>query len=161
MKVKVLVFGAERVAVKFNRMGHDMVNAKPGFKDVGDYLMQITDTQFNSQGRRGGGSWKRLDPKWLKFKAKKGWDLRILHQMHPKSGSLRRSVTVRRATGQVLEIEKDSLNFGSSIPYAARHQFGVQGKTPARPFIRILKTDETKIRNTLRDHIMQAWERKR
>lgn len=160
MKFQVLVFGDEVVATKFQRMGVDALNAKPVFKDIAKYMMEITEKQFESQGRRGGGSWKRLSPLWLKQKERKGWDTRILHQKYPRSNTLRKSVTRSRAGGQILEITDTSVNFGSSLPYAGRHQYGY-GKTPARPYLKILKGDSEKIRGMIRDHLMQQWTRKR
>ena len=158
MKLEVKIFGETVVANKFERMAKDAKNATPVFKEISKYLMQITETQFESQGRRGGGSWKHNTPKWTKRKIVKGWNPLILHQMHPRSGSLRRSVTRPRTKGQVLVITNTSINFGSSLPYAGRHQYGY-GKTPARPFLKVTKGDSKKITQMLSDHLMQAWAR--
>ena len=160
MKFEVLVFGDRAVAAKFERMGADAVNARPAFKQISRYLMEVTDIQFESQGRRGGGRWKKLTEHWLHQKERKGWDTRILHKRYPRSNTLRKSVTRPRAGGQILEITDNSINFGSSLPYAGRHQYG-HGNTPARPFLKVTKGDSEKIRNMLRDHMMQAWTEKR
>jgi phage gpG-like protein len=159
MKVKVLVFRDEIIAEKFDRMGFDALNAKPAFKDVAKYMMEVTDTVFESQGRRGGGSWRRNTAKWTAYKAKKGWDLRILHARYPRSNTLRKSVTRPRAGGQILVIEDDFMQLGSSLPYAARHQYG-HGKTPARPYLKFTKRDTTHIRDMIRDHLMRAWSKR-
>ena len=153
MKFEVLIFGEQALATKFTRMGDDALDASPAFDNVAEYLFKITDTTFNSQGRRGGGSWRMLTPKWAKYKAKRGWDTRILHQF----GNLRESVTRRGAKGQILDIRPQSLLFGSDLEYAARHQFGVPGKTPKREFVKVTKNDTMKIRDLIRDHLMRAW----
>jgi phage gpG-like protein len=152
MKFEVLVFGEKKIATQFTRMGDDIINASPAFEDVADYLMKTTETTFNSEGRRGGGSWKALTAKWFTRKLRKGWDPRILH----KFGDLRESVTRRGATGQILEITDTSLLFGSKLDYAARHQFGHR-QTPERPFVKVTTVDSVKIRDMIRDHLMRAW----
>ena len=152
MKFSVVIFGEEKVAAKFDRMAKDMEDARPAFEKVAEYLMEITETQFDSQGRRGGGSWKFLTPAWLRYKQLKGYDTRILH----KFGILRRSVTRQHAEGQVLHIKKEEIEFGSELEYAARHQFGY-AQTPARPYLKILRSDEKKITDIVAKHIMRAW----
>jgi phage gpG-like protein len=160
MKFEVLVFGDKLVSTKFERMNHDVLNAKPAFNEVARYMMEATDTTFQSQGRRGGGSWKRLSPGWSKYKLRHAQNPLILHQFHPRSGSLRRSVTRPRAKGQILEITDTKMRLGSSLPYAARHQYGY-GHTPARPYLKFTKNDAVKIRGMIRDHLMQVWEKGR
>lgn len=152
MQFSVVIFGEKKVAAKFDRMGRDILDERPAFDKVADYLMKITATQFDSQGRRGGGQWKPLTSKWARYKVLKGYDPRILH----KQGVLRRSVTNRGARGQILRINKQEMEFGSNLEYAARHQFGY-GNVPARPFLRILGSDEKKIAKMISDHIMRAW----
>lgn len=156
MNFQVLIFGEKLVATKFERMAADALDATPAFKKVAKYMMETTDTVFESQGRRGGGSWKRLTPEWELAKAKKGWDTRILHMKYPRSNTLRKSVTRPRAGGQILEIERDSMRLGSRLPYAATHQYG-RGHIPARPFLKFTKRDTQKIEDLITDHLMQAW----
>lgn len=152
MQFQVLVFGEKAVATKFTRTGDYARDAAPAFENIADFLLQTTETTFESQGRRGGGSWKALTAEWFNRKLRKGWDTRILH----KFGDLRRSVTRRGATGQILDVTHNSLRFGSSLDYAARQQFGYRG-TPKRPFIKVTQLDRVKIRDMIRDHMMQAW----
>lgn len=153
MKFSVSIYGEKLVSTKFERAARAAMNVKPAFDNVANELMRITETQFESQGRRGGGSWKGLDKKWLFRKTKAGHDPRILHMR----GALRRSVTKRKAKGQILIITPDSLTFGTSLPYAARHQFGVPGETPKRPFLRTTKHDRENMRDEIRDHLMKSW----
>jgi phage gpG-like protein len=153
MRFRVLVFGTEAVYTRFTRMARDAADASPAFDDVAEELMRITDIQFQSQGRRGGGSWKRLTQKWLNFKVNKGLDPRILHMRGP----LRASVTQRGAPGQILKISPTQLDFGSSLSYARTHQYGYPPRNiPKRQFIKLLDGDRTNIRNMIRDHIMEG-----
>jgi phage gpG-like protein len=153
-KIQVLVFGDEVVATKFSRMRYDILDASPAFENIADYLFKSTAATFDSQGRRGGGSWKFLTGKWLSRKARHGWDTRILHK--GKGTPLRKSVTVRGAPGQILDITPHSILFGSSLEYATRHQFGYK-QTPKRSFIKLTPGDRLKTRQMIRDHLMQAW----
>jgi phage gpG-like protein len=154
MKYSVEVIGVDRIVTKLTRSGRKAQDIRPALNQAADYLMDITEKQFDSQGRRGGGRWKSLSPKWLAQKRKITLDTRILHLNH----LLRRSVTRRDAQGQILDIEPTSLRFGSSVRYANVHQSGYPPRNiPARPFLRILATDRERIRNIMRDHVMEVW----
>lgn len=153
MEVKILVFNEEFVATRFSRMANATADAAPALEEIADYLMQRADAKFSSEGRAGGGSWKKLTPKWLTFKEKHGFSSRIL----VKKGVLRQAMTKRDAPGQVLEIGPHRLKFGTNIPYAATQQFGRPGKgIPARPFLGANNTDKQAIRNIVREYILKA-----
>jgi phage virion morphogenesis protein len=155
IRFRVLIFGTEALSTRLTRMAKDTADARPAFNNVADELMRVTNIQFESQGRRGGGAWARLSPKWLKEKAKITLDLRILHLDH----TLRHSVTRRGAPGQVLEIGPTEMNFGSNVKYARVHQEGYPPRNiPRRPFIKLIDSDRRNIRNMIRDHIMTGGE---
>jgi phage virion morphogenesis protein len=156
MQYTIQIIGVDHVIEVLRRTALNMRDARRGMSQIADYLMQITATQFDSQGRRGGGSWRRLTPEYQKRKAREGKDPRILHA----TGVLRKSVTKRRARGQILVINKDSLQFGSNIEYAAVHQRGGGRGIPARPYLKILPRDRTAIADILGGYIMEAWNRK-
>jgi len=152
MRFEVVIFGDKVVATQFTRMGQRAANAAPALRNVGEYLMQVTDTQFSSQGRRGGGSWAKLSPQWLFRKQRLGHDPRILHM----SGALRRSVTKWNARGSTHQVSNTQLIFGTNLPYAGRHQFGYE-TTPKRQFLKVTDRDRVHMRNLIRDHLMEAW----
>lgn len=153
-KFEVTSFGFKLVSTKFTRMGADAANAKPAFEKVADYVMSATEKTFTSQGRRGGGSWKRLSKKWLFRKTKLGKDTRILYF----DQTLRRSVTRRKAKGQVLIITPNSMLIESKLDYAATHQFGDPGRgIPKRSFIKMTAHDRKVMRDMVRDHLMRTW----
>jgi hypothetical protein len=109
-------------------------------------IFSIEKTVFNSQGRRGGGSWKQDSPDWLARKIRNGQDPRINHM----TLALRRSVTEPGAPGQVLEVSPASLVVGSSLPQAAPSQRN-------RPFIKFTVADRTAMRGVIREYLMAAW----
>jgi hypothetical protein len=142
----IKAMGVREVETKFERMGLAAINAEDAMATIGWYLMQIEKQMFNSQGRRGGGSWMSDSPEWLARKSEAGLDPRINHA----TLALRESVTELDAPGQVLEISPNSLIFGSDLPYAAVSQRN-------RPFVRLLPLDREQIRNIVRDHLINAW----
>jgi len=154
--VQVLMFGDKIVSTKLKRSAQAAGNIQPALNQVAGYLMQKTAAQFDSQGRRGGGSWRKLSPKWLKFKAAHGFDTRILRM----EGTLQRSVTRRKSKGQILVITPNSITFGTKLPHAAVHQFGYPpGRMPKRQFLVATPGDRDAMRNILRGHIMAHWEK--
>jgi len=146
------MFGEQIVATKFRQSASVAANVLPAFRNVEEYLYQITQTQFNSQGRRAGGSWKKLSAEWLARKARMGRDTRILQFDH----ALIRSVTKKGARGQILEHTPTSLTFGTELPYAARHQFGHE-RTPQRKFLVVRPSDRAIIAQMIQDHMMTPW----
>lgn len=152
--VDILVFGEKIVATKLQGMRINLANKHPMWEKIADYLMARAEGKFQSQGRAGGGSWKQLDKKWLKFKIAHGYSPKILEQR----GILRRSVTRRNAPFQTLEISDNSLNFGTTVPYGPTHQFGDRSRgIPARPFLGANNADREVMRRIVRDHIMNGW----
>lgn len=152
MKFEVLVFNEGVVATKFERMGANLVDARPGFEEVGDYLRNVADKTFSSQGRRGGGRWKMLTREWFERKERAGFDPRIMFMR----GDLHSSLTKKTDSNHILDINRSSIILGTELPYATRHHFGYR-QTPRRPLFKITKRDQSNIRNILRDHIMKSW----
>src|SRR5262245_49475951 len=103
---------------------------EPALERVAIDMMDVVQRNFESQGRRGGGSWKRLDPKWEARKIEAGLDPRILIAR----GALMDSVTRWGAPNQDLRIDNDSIELRSELDYAAAQQFGT-GRIPARPYL--------------------------
>lgn len=157
MRFEIHSFGTRLVQTKFERMAMSAKQTRPAFIQSADYLFQMTDEMFNTQGARGGAPWKPLTTGWAIRKALAGHDPRILHMKL----ALRRSVTKRGTKGSILRYTQNTLEYGTSLPYAARHQFGVPGKTPKRQFIKVLPKDRQALSKIMRDHLMSVWERGR
>lgn len=138
--------GIREVEVKFDRIGVAAGNATPAMELVADYMLLAENEVFDSQGRRGGHSWRELTFGWLARKWREGLDLRIGHA----TLFLRRSVTVRGAFGQILEVGPHTLRFGSGFRYAETQQRN-------RPFIQLTPEDRVAIRSIIRSYLMAAW----
>jgi phage gpG-like protein len=139
--------GTKEVATSFRRMGYAAAHAQPAFRTISLLIMEIMDRVFDSEGRRGGGSWKLDSVDWLERKMRMGLDPRINHA----TLALRDSVTVPGAEGQIMEITSNALYFGSDLPYA-----GVTQEN--RPFMKFMPQDRAEMRNIIRDYLIAAWE---
>ena|SRR5215831_2559237 len=114
-------------------------------------MMEITNTQFTSEGRRGGGSWKRLAPSTIR---KKGSS-----QILQDTGKLIDSLTVPGHGLQILNIGFNEIEYGTRRPWAFVHQHGSRdGHVPARPFLRFRVEDEARWRGMLAQWILEPFE---
>jgi phage gpG-like protein len=146
MQYFIEAMGIRQVQTKFSRVGLASQDAAPAFRSIAALLFAIEEQIFNSQGRRGGGSWRNLTAEWMLYKIRNRLDPRIGHATH----ALRESVTELNAPGQILLIGRKSLVFGSDLPYAATQQRN-------RPFIKYTLNDKARMRNILRDYLVAAW----
>jgi phage gpG-like protein len=111
---------------------------RPALNLVADDMIQDTKMQFESGGRRGGGSWKFPTQETRKRKARRGQDPRTLFGTHRLFDSL----TARGDEDMILEISNTGIHYGSRVRYADTHQHGDASRgIPARPFIQFLDSD--------------------
>jgi len=133
-KIAVVQFGFPAAARNFRKLGDDAVyELKDVMEDIVDDITEVMETTFNSEGRRGGGSWKRPGVAWAIKKARTaGADQRIGHFTR----RLRRSLTYRGDPEMLLNIDTRAgvIRFGSRVPYAA-----IQNQN--RPFLRFTQGD--------------------
>lgn len=142
----ITALNAKQVATRFERMGIASVSAKPAMETVAGMMMRILSAVFDSQGRRGGGSWRFDTIEWLTRKQRTGLDPRINHA----TLTLRRSLTERGAEHQVLAITDSAVHLSSDLPYAATTQ-------RHRPVAKFTLRDKAAMRTVVRDHLMAAW----
>lgn len=126
-------------------------NMRPALSIIADEMMDSIRATFESQGRRGGGSWKALDPATVKRKAAAGLDPRILIA----TGELMDSMTVRGDPNQILRIGRAHVELSSRLADAPVHQYGNE-HVPARPFIKITTGDRKRWVNVVRDQLREA-----
>jgi phage gpG-like protein len=123
-------------------------------------LFRIEKIMFESEGRRGGGSWKRLAPATVAKKG--GTEILRTEGSPPGYGSGRdllfRSLTVLGAPYQNIKVKNDFLEFGTKRPYARVHQYGSTArKIPARPFLRFTKNDYERWERMIENHLTKAF----
>lgn len=114
---------------------------------IAEDMMRIEKIVFDSQGRRGGGSWKPLDPATIKRKGSS----RILVE----TGALEASLTEPGATFQVLKIGPNYVEFGTDHPAAEFHQEGTS-RMPRRPLIKLVPGDITRWERMIETHLVRA-----
>lgn len=142
-------FGDEiRVAEKLHKMEVAASDTYAPLLVIAEDMMKAEGALFASGGRRGGGSWARLKPDTIKRKG----STRILYD----TGTLEKSLTVPGAEYQVLNIGKDTLEFGTSDPVAGLHQHGTY-KMPARPVIKFTTGDSARWMNIIVGHLVKPF----
>lgn len=130
----------------------------PALEEVGQDMMRTTKIQFESGGRRGGGSWSFPSADWEARKLKEGGDPRPLIQ----TGRLMKSVTREGSSEMILDIKGNKLTFGSRVPYADVHQHGDPARNiPARPFLVFLESDQNRWRKIITGWIVDPMKRRR
>jgi len=143
VRVEIDVIGGTKIRARLTRMGSNVINMRPAMSKVADYILMAESRIFDSQGRRGGGSWKRVTVEWARRKREQGLDPRILHAR----GRLRNSMTKRGDKNQKLILTSSSVTVGSELPYA-------EAMNRERPFVKLLPGDHAKMREIVRAHIM-------
>lgn len=124
-------------------------------------MMKVEEAVFRSQGRRGGGSWKRLKDS---TKEKKGMS-KILYTAgaNPNYSSygddtLVKSLTEEDAPFQISDTSNNTVLFGTSRPWAAVHQSGSEKRSiPARPFLRFTNYDMARWSRMLEAHLLRGF----
>jgi hypothetical protein len=146
MEFFIRAMGAKRKITQFRNLAAAARNEFPALEAIKELLFEIEEATFRGQGRRGGGSWKQLTDAWLTRKLRNGLDPRI----NIATGALLASVTEEGAEGQIIEIDRTTLIFGSSLPQAGPSQ-------KYRPFIKLLPNDVARMRVIIREHLVAGW----
>lgn len=134
LNVNISLNGDRRVLL--NRLG----NLRPAFKNIGEHFTRTTDQRFEQEG--GSPKWVPLKPKTIAEKRRNRRRPKILQRTGTLRVTLRYFVTAR------------GLMFGSSMIYAATHQYGDNSRNiPDRPFLQITDKDKQAITAIIDDHI--------
>lgn len=116
--------------------------------DIGEELLQSTDTRFRQEKAPDGTPWAPLSPVTLAQKKRR--PPHILKEEGLRGG-LRGSINY--------QVKGETLALGSPLPYARIHQLGGQAgrnrkvTIPARPYLGVSKDDEAEIRDIVADHL--------
>lgn len=152
--------GANKVAATLKRGARSGRDTRVVMDRIVLDMMRVERTIFSSEGRRGGGGWRGLKPDTIK---RRGGSTAILRTHDVKPGyakygpdALYRSLTETGTPFQILNVTRNTVRFGTSRPYAAVQQSG-GGRTPARPFMRFLPSDEGRWANMIAEHLMKPF----
>jgi len=151
VKVAVVQFGFKEVTRNFEQMGRDAKSIHRALDLVVDAITEVEEAMFNSQGRRGGGSWRRVTQAWQRRKLRHGWDPRTGHARH----LLRKSVTYRGDPNMVVRIDpvQGTIIFGSRLPYASVQQRN-------RPYLRFTIHDRRKFAKIIINDLTEKFKRR-
>ena len=142
-------YGIDRLVFSLRSKAYRWRHTRPAMGRIADEMLRIEGALFDSQGRRGGGSWRRDLPATLERKLFHDRDPRIMHDRL----RLRESLTRRESPDNILDITESTIRFGTLVPYAEAHQEG-KGGMPKREIIRFTPRDHRKFAEILADHVM-------
>jgi phage virion morphogenesis protein len=124
-------------------------DVSPALRNIGEILVASTQDRFETKHGPDGEAWARNAPATIE---RKGRDNPLFEH-----GDLARQI-------HSALIGDDTLEVGSSLPYAAMQQFGgtkaefpwLWGDIPARPFLGVSDTDKDAILREIRAHLEAA-----
>ena len=147
---------SEKVEKALKRLAREAADFTPALREIGEMLVAGTKQRFETKRAPDGEPWAPLSPVTV---ARKGNDDILVGETNNLSDQIAYAIS-----GHVLEV-------GSTMPYAATHQFGAKkgeyGKTkrgapipwgdiPARPFLGLSSEDEADIAAIIAEHIERA-----
>lgn len=163
MRWEITEEGAGHVATLLKTGASQGRNTRVVMDKIVADMLRIEKLIFSSQGRRGGGGWRRLAPETQRRKgtnnilrtdlARPGYS-RI--DGAPSVDTLYRSLTEVGAPYQILRVGRSNIVFGTTRPGAAEHQFGGY-RVPARPFMRFIPADQQRWLKIISDHLMRPF----
>src|SRR5437763_185235 len=141
-------FGSsEKVAENLQAHGERADNMFGVLTKIALDMLESERKLFESGGRRGGGSWKKLKPDTIK---RKGHDKILVD-----TGMLKSSLTELGAPFQVMDITKTTIRFGTDDPIAIVHDLGL-GTVPKRPIIKFTRFDGKRWNEWIVQHLMRG-----
>ena len=125
---------------RLSRFGENITDLRPFWTVLIADLRKIEKEQFSSEGSRS-RAWLPLSYKYFKWKMRKFPGTKTLE----RTGRLRDSL-IGKTADSIVEVAKLEMRFGTSVPYAGRHQTGSiasasRGRLPRRRPIDINEGD--------------------
>lgn len=152
-RLQIKVLGHQAVSRKLRRGAAAAVNMRPALWEIREDMFRVIRATFTSQGRRYGGSWKALDPKYVERKLNRGLDPRILIAR----SKLMDSMTRRGDRNMRSHVTRADITLDTTLPYADTHQYGDEDRgIAARPYVRFYPQDRSRWVKILEDHLMGA-----
>lgn len=108
VKVEIAVLGETQVSRRLMRWSERALNAKPAFVAVSEYLVEVEQELFASEGSSSGHPWTPLKASTLAIKERLGLRPEILRA----TDALHDALTKMGDKNQKLLIKKDTMIFG-------------------------------------------------
>jgi len=126
---------------------------------IGEEMASIARDTFESQGRRGGGSWTALSKKRLHEKEREKIDLRILygetHRLYVSLADIGSPENVLVIKGGPNEW---AVALGTKVPYAGVHQRGAPSRNiPIRTLYKSVPGDVLRFERIIRQYFWDAY----
>ncbi len=135
IEVKLEVQGDEELAKAFELMRSRVNDWRPFWPDIAAVFYIGEKALLDSQGY---GRWEPLSDGYKAWKTKHYPG----EQMMQLTGDLYRSLTTKWNPHAVYELEALSMTLGTTVPYAAAHQYGYAPRNlPARVIMDVTETD--------------------
>ena len=142
--------GEEQVSRMLSRTTEKIKDLAPFFEAAGTFMRTTMDEQFGSEGGRTGG-WAPLSARYAADKAKRYGSRPILQA----SGDMIASLTGQGSGNVSRTVGGDTLEFGTSVPYATYHQTGTS-RMPQRRILDLTEGDRRGLMKLLQRHMFGA-----
>ena len=135
-------------------IGRRAVNLYPVMDKIADKLLFREGRMFETRGATSGVYWSPLKKSTVERKTRAG----VADPFAPlrRSDKLMKSLSVRGAEYQVLEIDDDSVYLSTELPYAEIHAAGNLPRMPARPPLIVPKSHAHEYIKMIRDDIFEG-----
>lgn len=151
--LSIEILGVKQVQRQLFRGAERAGNMRPALWKVREDMFRVIRMTFQSQGRRGGGSWKQLDPETVARKIREGRDPKILYATHHLVDSL----TVRGNRYMRSKVTRHDITLDTTLPYADTQQHGDESRgIVARPFIHFTLRDRVRWVKMCEESLMAA-----
>ncbi len=141
------IAGQRQVDRQLSRFGENVRDLRPFYQDTVREFSAIAEDQFNTEGGRA-QKWEPLNPAYAAFKARMFPATGILHA----TGRLRASIVAGNTSESVKDIRPQSLRWGTTVPYAVKHQTG--DGVPERRIIDLTREDRQDVLRRLQRYLV-------
>ena len=136
-----------------------MTNLRPAMEIIGEEMADNARETFESQGRRGGGSWTKLSEKRMREKAREKIDPRIefgeTHRLYvslAQIGSPENKLIIKGSANTW------AVALGTTVPYAKAQHRGVPSRNlPARKLYKSVPGDVVRFERIIVQYFWDAY----
>lgn len=171
--IAITLPGLDPLVRGLSRMRVDIDDWRPFWtKYFAPFFYRMVQQDFLLEGGGSGASWAPLSPAYQQWKSARGFGNRIL----VRSGALKASLSGPAAAGAIFHANADSLEVGTSVPYALFHQLGTARRgaasgmrafrgyaygagrgMPARPPMRLSPAFMDVLAKSMQQYIQGIW----
>lgn len=159
MDFRILDFGdAARVSLRLQHLGRKAETTLEPMEKISLDMLRVEKAVFDSNGRRGGGSWARLKDSTVERKG----TTEILRTRGARPGysaigndALYLSVTEKDAPFQIRRVTGTMIDFGTELDEGMYVQHGTRNMK-ARPFLKFTQYDINRWKQMILDHLVST-----